>query len=79
MAMTDVRVLPGEDVQVSTPSMAAPSDTKRSARKKPAHLEQAGSDALGEALKQHYNGLVSEPVPGRFLELLAALEAKRDA
>ncbi len=31
-------------------------------------------DAIGRALKAHYDDLVSEPVPDRFLDLLADLE-----
>jgi hypothetical protein len=31
-------------------------------------------DAIGRALKAHYDDLVSEPVPDRFLHLLADLE-----
>lgn len=33
-------------------------------------------EAIGRALKSHYDDLVSAPVPDRFLVLLAELEAK---
>jgi len=32
--------------------------------------------ALGRALQQHYDDLISAPVPDRFLVLLAELEAR---
>ena len=35
---------------------------------------KVGSDAVGEALKAYFDGIVSEPVPDRFLDLLSSLE-----
>jgi hypothetical protein len=34
------------------------------------------SDAIGKALQAHYRALADEPLPDRFLALLAELEAK---
>jgi hypothetical protein len=39
-------------------------------------LDPKIQDALGRALKAHYDDLVSAPIPDRFLVLLAELEAK---
>lgn len=37
---------------------------------------KVGTDAIGLALKAYFDGLVSEPVPDRFMELLSRLEDK---
>lgn len=39
-------------------------------------LDPGIQDALGRALKAHYDDLVNAPIPDRFLVLLAELEAK---
>jgi hypothetical protein len=39
-------------------------------------LDAKIQEALGRALKAHYDDLVSAPIPDRFLVLLAELEAK---
>lgn len=39
-------------------------------------LDPKIQDALGRALKAHYDDLVSAPIPDRLLVLLAELEAK---
>lgn len=39
-------------------------------------LDPKIQEALGRALKAHYDDLVSAPIPDRFLVLLAELEAK---
>ena len=39
-------------------------------------LDARIQDALGRALKAHYDDLVSAPIPERFLVLLAELEAR---
>ena len=43
-----------------------------------ASLESAklGGDAIGRALQAHFRELAAEPIPDRFLELLASLENK---
>jgi hypothetical protein len=41
-------------------------------------LDPKIQDALGRALKTHYDDLMSTPVPDRFLVLLAELEAKEN-
>ncbi len=49
-----------------------------SGQKKPAaaRLGPQVSQALGDALRAHYQSLAEEPLPDRFLVLLAELEAK---
>lgn len=42
----------------------------------PAELDPKIQEALGRALKAHYDDLVSAPIPDRLLVLLAELEAK---
>jgi Anti-sigma factor NepR len=44
--------------------------------KQPGEMNAKVQDAIGRALKAHYDDLVSAPVPDRFLVLLAELEAK---
>ena len=39
-------------------------------------LDPKIQDALGRALKAHYDDLINAPIPDRFLVLLAELEAK---
>ena len=41
-----------------------------------AELNPKIQDALGQALKAHYDDLINAPIPDRFLVLLAELEAK---
>jgi hypothetical protein len=41
-----------------------------------AELDPKIQEALGRALKAHYDDLVSAPIPDRLLVLLAELEAK---
>jgi hypothetical protein len=41
-----------------------------------AELDPKIQEALGRALKAHYEDLVNAPIPDRFLVLLAELEAK---
>jgi Anti-sigma factor NepR len=41
-----------------------------------AELDPKIQEALGRALKAHYDDLVSAPIPDRLLALLAELEAK---
>ncbi len=42
----------------------------------PGEINAKVQDAIGRALKAHYDDLVGAPVPDRFLVLLAELEAK---
>jgi hypothetical protein len=42
----------------------------------PASLDTTVLDAIGRALKAHYDDLVREPLPERFLRLLEDLEAQ---
>lgn len=44
-----------------------------------AELDPKIQEALGRALKAHYEDLVNAPIPDRFLVLLAELEAKERA
>jgi hypothetical protein len=39
-------------------------------------LDARIQDAIGRSLQAHYDDLLKEPVPDRFLALLAELEAK---
>ena len=41
-----------------------------------AELDPKVQDALGQALKAHYDDLISSPIPDRFLALLAELEIR---
>ena len=40
-----------------------------------APLDPMPLDAIGRALRAHYDGLLREPLPARFEDLLARLEA----
>lgn len=42
----------------------------------PPELDPRIQGAIGRALQSHYEDLVREPIPDRFLVLLAELEAK---
>lgn len=42
----------------------------------PPELDPRIQGAIGRALQSHYDELVREPIPDRFLVLLAELEAK---
>ncbi|MCA0425194.1 MAG: hypothetical protein LCH61_18080 [Proteobacteria bacterium] len=42
-------------------------------------LDATVQDRLGDMLKQHFDDLLSAPVPDQFLVLLAELEAKEQA
>jgi hypothetical protein len=39
-------------------------------------IDQRALKAIGDALQAHYNAIASEPLPARFLVMLAELEAK---
>jgi hypothetical protein len=41
-----------------------------------AALDPKALEAIGRALKAHYDDLVNAPLPDKFIELLARLEAK---
>jgi len=41
-----------------------------------AHLDTAINDTIGRRLQAHYRALADEPLPSRFMVLLAELEAK---
>lgn len=56
---------PGDDIEADDIGQTAP-----------AELDPQVQEALGRALKAHYEDLVSAPVPDRLLVLLAELEAK---
>jgi len=45
-------------------------------RRNEAELDPKALDSLGRALKAHYDDLVHAPLPDKFLELLARLEAR---
>lgn len=62
------------------------STTPRESRGAPEAAEETGGqldaaiqNRLGTMLKQHYDDLVSAPIPDQFLVLLAELEAKEKA
>jgi hypothetical protein len=39
-------------------------------------VDQRALKAIGDALRAHYNAIAMEPLPARFLVMLAELEAK---
>ena len=63
-----------------TLSTTSPSEPEqKAARQQPLVTRDSikvGSDAVGEALKAYFDGIVSEPIPDRFLDLLSSLETK---
>lgn len=63
----------GKAVSVETTLRGAAGATLLAAR-----LRSAPEDRLSRQLREHYQDLLREPVPERFLELIAALEAGRD-
>ena len=62
------------DVKTAALPDVSPDNTNRHAAK--AEARKAGADAIGEALKAYFDDLSSEPVPDRFIDLLASLENK---
>ena len=45
----------------------------------PRGLDSRSQEAIGRALKAHYDDLLRAPVPDKFMELLDRLEAKEQA
>jgi hypothetical protein len=42
-------------------------------------LDRAIQERIGDSLRAMYDGLVQQPVPDRFIELLSRLEQRNDA
>ena len=55
------------------------SNASQSAPSVEAALDQKPLDAIGRALRAHYDDLLQEPLPRRFLDLLERLDAAEEA
>lgn len=53
-----------------------PPDRPRPSERKPAMLDRTVQAQIGRMLREHFAGVAGEPVPDRFVALLAELEAK---
>ena len=53
-----------------------PPDRPRPSERKPAMLDRTVQAQIGHMLREHFAGVAGEPVPDRFVALLAELEAK---
>ena len=65
----------------STPTKSTPAEDSRSNSKENSTLNDAAFDpkvldAIGGALKAHYDDLTCAPLPSKLLDLLARLEAE---
>lgn len=54
-------------------SKAKPTD--KTGKRPPAGLDAKAMEAIGRALKAHYDDLVKAPLPARFHEFVASLDA----
>ncbi|MBY0613091.1 MAG: hypothetical protein K2P80_12995 [Beijerinckiaceae bacterium] len=63
----------GSDIDVGAPDAEQASESRRQPSLESAKL---GGDAIGRALQAHFRDLAAEPIPDRFLDLLASLESK---
>jgi Anti-sigma factor NepR len=61
---------------MNDPTRGNNSDADDNGKTCAAELDPKIQEALGRALKAHYDDLVSAPIPDRLLVLLAELEAK---
>ena len=55
------------------------SNSRRNDQSGEAPLDAKVLDAIGRALKAHYDDLVKEPLPERFLDLLSDLEGEEQS
>lgn len=58
------------------PRQASGRPADRGPGRKPAMLDRAVQAQIGSMLREHFAGVAGEPVPERFIALLAELEAK---
>jgi hypothetical protein len=67
----------GEGRQSGAKEPTAAAGKPRSGAARP--LDSRSQEAIGRALKAHYDDLVQAPVPDKFMELLDRLEAKEQS
>jgi len=78
LSQSHLRVVHSADRVDHLPSvdMPPPEHSRPAPDRKPAMLDRTVQAQIGRMLREHFSGVSGEPVPERFVALLAELEAK---